>query len=863
MKTIYLLLLLFPVFLFAQLTDDFKDGDFTKNPAWIGLQEKFIVNSASQLQLNDTTASSAYLVTENSLSSDIEWRCWIKLSFSPSANNNARMYLLSDQPDLSSPLNGYFIQLGESGSNDAIELFKQEGESLTSVCRGTDGLLASSFTLRLKIKRSNDGIWQVFADPTGGENFQLEAEGNEASILSTAWFGFYCLYTSSNSTKMYFDEIYVGPEIVDNEPPVLVSASIVSDSSLRLSFNEALDKNSAETLTNYIVNNGIGNPSIAELNQDNVTEVSLYFANHFENEMNYILSVSGVKDLSGNEILPQNMEFSFYQPQAFDVVINEIMADPSPAVGLPDHEFLELFNQTNKTIDLNGWILTIGASEKLFGPVQILPEGYLILAHEDAEAELSAFGSFYGFSSFALTNTGQILFLADKEGNLISSISYTDDWYKDPDKEDGGWTLEQINPKNICSQGDNWQASTDISGGTPGAINAVYNLSELMPEVKRLELVADNLLRLYFNQAMDAISLADVVNYNVDHDIGNPQETFAIEDQPGTIELYFGQTFLPGVVYELTVFNTVTNCIGKPPVSDTIIVFGIGDEAFENDLIINEILFNPWTNGVDYVEIYNRSDKVIDLSLIRIGTVKVSPPNPPDTSFYSITDQQLLFVPGTFGLLSASPETVKSQYLTENPNGFIKVDPFPAYNNDDGTCLLINHKGLILDALDYTEDMHYPLLNYVDGVSLERTNFNNPTDDKNNWHSAAEAVGFGTPAYQNSQYIAENSFSDDINVEPEIFSPDNDGYHDIVRINYNFDQPGYMMTVNIFNAGGNLVRKLVNNQYLGTKGSVNWDGIQDDNTKAVVGIYVFFIQVYDLNGAVKKYKKTAVLATKL
>ena len=106
-------------------------------------------------------------------------------------------------------------------------------------------------------------------------------------------------------------------------------------------------------------------------------------------------------------------------------------------------------------------------------------------------------------------------------------------------------------------------------------------------------------------------------------------------------------------------------------------------------------------------------------------------------------------------------------------------------------------------------------------------------------------------------------FVEEITIDPEIFSPDNDGYNDVVSINYIFNEPGYMMTVNVFNAGGNLIRKLVNNQYLGTKGAVNWDGIQDDNTKAAVGIYVFFIQVYDLNGTVKKYKKTTVLASKL
>ena len=168
-----------------------------------------------------------------------------------------------------------------------------------------------------------------------------------------------------------------------------------------------------------------------------------------------------------------------------------------------------------------------------------------------------------------------------------------------------------------------------------------------------------------------------------------------------------------------------------------------------------------------------------------------------------------------------------------------------------------------MDAFDYLEEMHYPLLNYFKGVSLERTGFTGNSKDATNWHSASENAGFGTPGYRNSQMVSTTSAEDEIVINPEIFSPDNDGYGDIASIDYHFGQAGYMMTVKIYNSGGNLVRNLVNNKYLGTEGSVYWDGIQDDNTKSPIGIYVFYIQVWDLNGQVKKYKKTAVVAAKL
>ena len=85
----------------------------------------------------------------------------------------------------------------------------------------------------------------------------------------------------------------------------------------------------------------------------------------------------------------------------------------------------------------------------------------------------------------------------------------------------------------------------------------------------------------------------------------------------------------------------------------------------------------------------------------------------------------------------------------------------------------------------------------------------------------------------------------------------------MLSIKYNFSQPGYMMSVIIYNSGGQQVRQLVNNEYLGTEGAVNWDGLEDNNSKAPVGIYIFYIRVFDLEGNVKEFKKTGVLASKL
>lgn len=848
---------------FTQVLEDFSDGDFTQNPLWTGNQDKFIVNNDLNLQLSDTDAGLSFLCTNNNFALNCEWRLWVKLAFSPSSNNNSRIYLISDTDNITANVNGYFLQLGEAGSDDAIELFKQNGNIITSICRGNPGLISSSFELGLKITRDENNLWKIFADPNGGENYQFQAEAIDNTFLSSQYFGIYCKYTSSNSTKFYYDNIYVGDIIVDLQAPEITDVEVISDSSLLINFDEVVEQNTAENISNYLVNNDIGMPLLAEINSSNAKQVSLFFSNKFISGQENTISISNVEDLSGNIMLSQQKKFIFFAANPFDLLINEIMADPNPRVDLPDFEYLEIYNTLPHTVNLNGWKLIIGSSEKLFESINVEAYSYLIVAKEDAEISLETYGNFYGFSSFSLTNSGQELTLKSKEGITISSVNYTEEWYQDYEKEDGGWSLEQINPENICSGSENWKASNDVRGGSPGEINSVNSDLKLLARPIKFEMLDPQKLQISFNQKMDSISITNTNYFNVDNNVGEPSSVVFSSFMAEKAILNFDEDFLIGKTYVISLSKQIQNCQGEEMLADTNIIFGRPEEAQNMDLVINEILFNPLGDGVDFVEIFNVSFKVIDLSTLLIGSVKISPPNPNDTSYYSISEEQLLMIPGEYLCLSISPAKVKDQYQTQNPNGFLKVDPFPALNNDKGSVLLKTKAGLLIDGFDYDEDMQYPLLVYVDGVSLERASFLQATNDKTNWHSAAENVGFATPAYQNSQFIGETTTDERIVVEPEIFSPDNDGYNDMLSINYNLDQPGFMMTIDIYNSNGFPVKNLVNNEYLGIEGSVNWDGIQNDNTKAAVGIYVIYIQLFDLNGNVKHYKKTAVLASKL
>ena len=135
------------------------------------------------------------------------------------------------------------------------------------------------------------------------------------------------------------------------------SATAISTTAVDVLFNEPVDITSSQATTNYSANNGLGNPAAAVQDPTNAALVHLTFSAALANAIAYTLAVNGVTDLSGNAINNGTANFSYYTPQQYDVVIDEIMADPTPQVGLPNSEWVELRNTSAFAINLQGWKL--------------------------------------------------------------------------------------------------------------------------------------------------------------------------------------------------------------------------------------------------------------------------------------------------------------------------------------------------------------------------------------------------------------------------------------------------------------------------------------------------------------------------
>lgn len=648
--------------------------------------------------------------------------------------------------------------------------------------------------------------------------------------------------------------------------PEIISADAASANTICISFTHFMDSLSVIGLASYSIDEGIGHPVSAVAAEDGFNSVWLGFSSNFEENVIYHLTITDTIFNCAGDFIEVNSGYPVILPaeaNMYDVVINEIMADPDPPVGLPEYEFIELYNTTDSYLKMNGWSLQVGTTYKPIPAIVIAPDEYIILTEDEAAELYGMLARSFGFSSLGLSNTGTSLKLLDQDSVIISSVNFRDNWYNDFEKCEGGWSLEQIDPSNPCPGKDNWTASQDERGGSPGIGNSVYIQNFVEPIVTKVIALDYKTFKVHFNQMMDEQSLLNPASYIVDRGIGNPFQTFTDGVDMELVILEFSQQLETRTLYTLTLNGNIQSCIGQAVPSNFEILFGIPEDAVSNDVVINEVLFNPADDGEDFVEIYNRSEKIIDLKDLMLGAIEVNQLEPNDTAFKSVSDENALLLPGTYIVLTNDPLKVQEQYFTPNPAGFVGMSSYPAYNNDAGAVILSNSDGILIDAFNYEESMHYPLLNSFEGVSLERINFDRPSQDGTNWHSASSDCGFATPAYKNSQFSESSEINDEITIEPDIFSPDNDGFDDVVIINYKFDSPGYTCSITIYDSQGRLINYLVRNELLGTEGTFSWDGRTSDNRKADIGIYVVYIEAFDMAGKVKKFKRPVVVGGKL
>lgn len=1113
----------------AQFTDDFSDGDFTNNPEWIGETSKFRIE-AEELQLydlNDPPEANSWLSTISQSINEASWEFTVRFDFNPSSANYAEIYLVSNQQDLNENLNGYFVKLGNT--TDEVSLYRNDGTTSTKIIDGTDGRLNTNLVnVRVRVTRNTSGIWTLENDTLGGTDYYTEGSVEDVNYLTSEYFGIKCIYTATRKDKIFFDDfITTGTAFVDNTPPELVGVNVVDSQTLRMLFNEPLEETTALNADNYIVNNGIDHPSELQFDNGDPQKVLLSFNSSFIIGTSYILQYQNLEDNAGNTITSGSISFSYYEAFSNMLVINEILADPTPVVNLPNSEFIELFNLQDYTINLSNWKLQVGSTVKDFPVSEIAPNGYAIICDANDIDLFSAYENVIGIAGMqTLTNGGTSIRIKSEDEIEIDAVNYSVDWYQDNIKEEGGWTLERIDPANTCGGITNWSASINSNGGTPGSINSIYaeNIDTVAPKITEVQINGNNYLTIVFNENTDTITSYNVLNYSIepelehpvfisqneenplainlfysvsfsentpytltvenisdacgntlthethnfiiyhaiaydiviteimadpapvvqlpeaeyielynkteypieltnwklyvgnsdcelpyaiiepysyltlvdenesflfentpniigvesmpsltnsgttialkskegvyihgvnysddwynnsfkaeggwslemidvdnpctglnnwtactdlrggtpsavnsvndnnpdlsapqiedaeivdadtvriyfneplrennlnytsnyllDHDIGNPIWVYAEPPLFNTVLLKFNTVFTQGEVYYISVADTIRDCSGNFIENNSIVAIANADSVQARDLLINEVLFNPYPNGSDFIEIYNPTEKVFDLKKLWISSRndegELYDANP-------IRSKSFLLLPQMYCAISVDPANIGTIYYTPYAENIALAEHIPSMPDDAGEVVLLDRYMQIIDEMHYTDDMQFELLTSKEGVSLERISLTEQTMNQNNWFSASESVGYATPGYQNSQFSMLTEISTNFALEFEIFSPDSDGIDDRLEIQYSLENPGGVASIAIYDSNGRFITWITENTSLNLNGVFYWDGLDSKNLRCPIGIYIVYIELYSATEASQIYKLPCVLSIK-
>jgi len=757
----------------------------------------------------------------------------VRHGYPPSFANNWQIALLADFSEEDARVqSGIFLGVNYSDSDDLVKIWRCEGENSEVLCTSSINYqedVGLDDAPQFRLVWSPDGVLKLYFAldpeidhllPVGACQLENLPTGRQLVVRYE--------YSSSRDRSLWLDEIVLdGTFISDTTAPVILSVEVASETSLAIRFSEKI----LIPALNVFSLEGAIYPDTIYLGDSGAAGVlyMLEYSTLIPNRVELELRVDGICDPDGNCMADTVAMFMRNDAEWGDVVFNELMFDPDPAVRLSEEEYLELYNRSEYKLDLTGWRVEVGNRTHSISELET--------GSSQSMMESSAYGLLYGI---ALPNDGEEVALYSDRGTLIHAVDYQVPWSSSDWKREGGWSLESVDPDQVCRISYLWEYSTDPSGGTPGRINS--NNAEVAD--------VDAPLLLYMGHegpGVRSVHYSEPIRFSA-------LDLEAVEITPGkmhptgvsfpgpmsaTLNLHFPEYLESYHRYTLDL-PVIADCQGN--LSETQAVnLGRLSTLAHGVLLINEIMYHPWDGFPEFVELFNPGPDYFDLWDLALHVVaEGAPPENP----VALSDHSRLFVPGDYLVLARCVPQLMDAYNLELSGRWVELKGLTSLTDGGGTIYLTNRSGSVVDVASYGDQMHLEIIGDSRGVSLERISANRPGNDPENWHSAASIDGFATPGRENSQTVDWDAAGDLLEVKPGVFSPDNDGFQDQLEITISTQIQGYVVNLWISDLQGSRVRNLANNHISGPSVTYTWDGETDSGIMAPEGIYVVHVWGY-------------------
>jgi len=431
---------------------------------------------------------------------------------------------------------------------------------------------------------------------------------------------------------------------------------------------------------------------------------------------------------------------------------------------------------------------------------------------------------------------------------LINTDGDTVDRYGWKDISAPGFSQERRR-LDLAGTSSNWTISLD-SLGTPGFLNSVTP-----PEIDAAIYTTSVTHSPHYPEPNQNITL-NITVYNL-----------GIEPLNGTLYVTEkGNTLVSDSVDELGESDSVTVVLDLSFLSSGIHTLEILIDVAGDT--------NPDNNSVHYQLTIRFIDKVLTLNefhfapdpgipeFIEINNLSSDPQNLEKWGISDSDTTQVRYLPSI--ILPPAVYVVVCEDSTLLPflplDGILLVPEkgFPSLNNTGDAIFLFEPTGRIIDSLTYTPDWGGD-----NGRSVEKFNPTMESSIKSSWGTCVSKEKF-TPGIQNSIFFESLPSAGRIKLNPNPFSPDGDGFDDVIYISYNLPFSQAYITIQVFNSEGRMVRTLVKSLASGSEGVITWDGYSNRNKRARIGLYLLKISAVDQHSKQSvEWVKEVVLAEPL
>lgn len=829
MKQIFLILaILLPLCVFSQknktvlqpatrsgddlIMDSFDGPLVTSANPWSGDLDCFRVTDAGELQLaGDQTKKKARLWLPLVFAPTMQWEFELRMNLNPTNSNHVKVYLYSTLSPVTGKVEEYYVQVGSNNRDVTLRRLKETAKTPTVLIVGEKNLLdKETVSLKIKLTLEKESEWRLYTCMAGETGYRLQGSYRKAlaDLRESGYFRLECIYSNTHAEDFFFDTIRIGSQMTATpmepggggtssenpstlKPPALVNFSEESGTEVFLYFDRAADVESAS-----FVLDECGEAEEVSISEDE-TVVWVRWRKERRKGITYTLVYSGVWDKEKQKAGGGSYTFTSQRGVSSD---NSSEEGTGPNPGEPENP------------------PSFAAGSVLINEIMADPKGLLSLPQTEYVEVYNASGSavqlkdwsfLYGEKPTVLEScllpaggygvlyrkgrdiqvkgAGQALPLAAFPSALANAGKRLQ--LKDPaghlvDEVTYGKAKPAVSWERSVA---GWHLSTDPEGGTPGMGNSAPDSGKEPSE---------------------------------DGPGSNPPKAPEVPDTP------------PG--------SDPSDTPQPPAPPETLL-------PEPGEIVFNELLPDPFPEGSEYVELYNRSDR--ELSLIGLA-VAVRKADGSLSTRYPLSSVASTLESGGYALLTKDKEGVESFYLIASPSALHQLK-LPVLANTSSTLVLFRTTdATVIDEIAYASKWHASSVKNQKGVALERIDPDRPTQDRTNWTSATESAGYGTPGYRNSQYKWSGP-GHVTGIEAPVFSEMTGSY----SIAYFLDQSGYHCRARIYDTAGRLRAEIANHTLLGMEGEIPWKGDGADGRPLRSGLYIFYGELYHESGETHAFKK--------